>query len=146
MNGKKHGEVISHMDQEPFVYKRYKNDVLVYQRINHRDSNNIKYLTEYDDFGKQISNTIYYLNGKIEFEDKFENGLKSTSKNYDKDGKLRSENFYDEKENMTRSISYDNDGDPEWEHTWENGEITNTKDLGIEKRENKENKIAYIVL
>ena len=148
VKGKKHGEVINHMDQwdgkgfvkvqEPFVYEKYKNDVLVYTRINHPDSNNIKYLTEYDDFGKQISNTIYYLNGKIEFEDKFENGLKSTSKNYDKDGKLRSENFYDEKENKTRSISYDNDGDPEWEHTWENGEITNTKDLGIEKRENKE--------
>ncbi|MGB2043578.1 MAG: hypothetical protein ACPH4O_07925 [Flavobacteriaceae bacterium] len=114
MNGKKHGEVISHMDQEPFVYERYKNDVLVYNRINHPDSNFIM------------------------VENKFENGVKSKSKFFDKDGKLTSEDFYDEKGNEVKSISYDNDGDPEWEHTWKNGKIINTVEVGIEKRKNKE--------
>ncbi len=114
MNGKKHGEVISHMDQEPFVYERYKNDVLVYNRINHPDSNFIM------------------------VENKFENGVKSKSKFFDKDGKLTSEYFNDEKGNEVKSISYDNDGDPEWEHTWKNGKIINTVEVGIEKRKNKE--------
>jgi len=138
VNGKIHGDVISHMDIEPYVYKKYKNDVLIYQRFNHIDSNNIKFLGEYDDFGKQISGTTYYLNGKIEFENKFENGVKSKSKFFDKDGRLMSENFYDNKGNQTKSINYDNDGDPEWESTWKNGEIINTVEVGIEKREREE--------
>lgn len=138
VNGKKHGDVISHMDVEPYVYKKYKNDVLVYNRINHPDSNYIKYLDEYDDFGKQISGTTYYLNGKIDSESKFENGVKSESKSYDKEGRLTSEDFYDKKGDLTKSIHYDSDGDPEWEHTWYNGEITYSKDLGIEKKERVE--------
>ena len=138
VNDKKHGDVISHIEQEPFIYEKYKNDVLIYQRFNHRDSNDIKFLNEYDDFGKPTSKTYYYLNGKIEFENKFENGVKSKSKFFDKDGRLMSENFFDNKGNQTKSISYDNDGDPEWENTWKNGEIINTVEVGIEKREREE--------
>ena len=111
VKGKKDGEVINHMNREPFVYEKYKNDILVYQRFNYSDSNNIMILNEYDDFGKQISYTNYSLNGKIESETKFENGLKSTSKNYDNDGKLMSENFYDENEKTKRLVKYDNDGE-----------------------------------
>ncbi|MDA8857956.1 hypothetical protein N9I30_01220 [Flavobacteriales bacterium] len=81
---------------------------------------------EYDENGNKTGVWKSYFQDEIQ--------LKTT---YVK-GKKHLEDFYDEKENKTRSISYDNDGDPEWEFTWENGEITNTKDLGIEKRENKE--------
>ena len=131
VNGKKHGDVISHMGIEPFIREKYKNDILVYSRINKRDSIDPLGIEEFDDNGQILRNTSYhYQTEKIQRIKKYIDGIIHSEETFHRNSeKLESLTKYDSEGVIINRKSYHENDTLESEEIFEKGEPKHSKNF-----------------